>query len=113
MSFTALIDQVRTINSLQHVAAFKQSVNDCYTYMEKSFPTALVDDLVISRSNFVDALVSHAWQLAGLHEYKKLTLVAVGGYGRDHNHRQRQESVFCIRVNPQVAKHERPVRQQN
>lgn len=82
MSFTALIDQVRTINSLQHVAAFKQSVNDCYTYMEKSFPTALVDDLVIGRSNFVDALVTHAWQLAALHEYKKLTLVAVGGYGR-------------------------------
>ncbi|HCI08601.1 MAG TPA: hypothetical protein DE314_14800, partial [Sulfitobacter sp.] len=50
--------------------------------MEKSFPTALVDDLVIGRSNFVDALVTHAWQLAGLHEYKKLTLVAVGGYGR-------------------------------
>ena len=82
MSFAALIDQVRTINSLQNVAAFKQAVNDCYTYMEKSFPTALVDDLVIGRSNFVDALVTHAWQLAGLHEYKKLTLVAVGGYGR-------------------------------
>ena len=82
MSFSSLIQQVRDIPSLNDVVSFKTAVNDCYTFLEKEFTTSPVDDLVTGRATFVDALVCHAWQLAGLHEFKKLSLVAVGGYGR-------------------------------
>lgn len=82
MSFSSLIQQVREIPSLNDVTLFKNAVNDCYVYLESAFATSQIDDLVTGRAEFVDALVCHAWQLAGLNEYKKLSLVAVGGYGR-------------------------------
>uniref|UniRef100_UPI00109FE45D [protein-PII] uridylyltransferase n=1 Tax=Ningiella ruwaisensis TaxID=2364274 RepID=UPI00109FE45D len=82
MSIDILINQVRSIDSLNNVADFKACVNSSYKWLDANFNKIHVDELVVARAKFTDALLCHAWELLNLREQKHLTLCAVGGYGR-------------------------------
>ena len=82
MTIDSLIAKVRDIESIADVAEFKSCVNLCYDWLRDNFNNVHVDELVVARSNFTDALLCHAWQILKLDKQKNLTLCAVGGYGR-------------------------------
>lgn len=82
MSLTDLIARVQQIKDINDTAAFKQCVALSYEWLAAEFENVIVDQLVHQRAEFVDALLCHAWSLLGLNKQKKLSLVAVGGYGR-------------------------------
>ncbi|MFC4700031.1 [protein-PII] uridylyltransferase [Glaciecola siphonariae] len=82
MTMNSLISQVNSIEAISDVAAFKECVAQSYQWLDSNFNNVHVDELVVARSHFTDALLCHAWQLLGLHQQKHLTLCAVGGYGR-------------------------------
>ena len=82
MSLQTLINQVQLIQSTDDIPAFKACISDSYDWLENEFTRVDVDSLVLGRAEFVDALLSHAWQLLDLHKETKIALVAVGGYGR-------------------------------
>jgi [protein-PII] uridylyltransferase len=82
MTIDSLIAKVRDIKSIADVAEFKSCVNLCYDWLRDNFNNVHVDELVVARSNFTDALLCHAWQILKLDKQKNLTLCAVGGYGR-------------------------------
>lgn len=78
----AIIQRLNNIDSINDIAAFRQCVADSYALLEAQFNQAHVDELVVSRSNFCDALLQKAWCLLALDKIDDLTLCAVGGYGR-------------------------------
>lgn len=82
MTINSLIDKVTKITSINDIAEFKACVNLSYAWLRDNFNNIHVDELVVARSHFTDALLCHAWQLLGLNKQKHLTLCAVGGYGR-------------------------------
>ncbi len=77
-----IIERLSQIESINDIAAFKACVNDSFDWLATNFNEVAVDELVVARSNFTDALLCKAWQLQDLHNIKGLTLCAVGGYGR-------------------------------
>ncbi|NMH59716.1 [protein-PII] uridylyltransferase [Alteromonas ponticola] len=84
MNLQQLIDQIEDIDSISDVASIKQCINDSYTWLSNSFERVAVNQLVTGRATFVDATLSHLWELAGLDQYDDIALCAVGGYGRGH-----------------------------
>lgn len=82
MDLQTLQKNVTAIQDLSDIASFKRCVQDCYTWLNDSFSSTQVDDLVTGRADFVDTLLTHAWTLSGLKDVPDLSLVAVGGYGR-------------------------------
>jgi [protein-PII] uridylyltransferase len=82
LSLQTLINQIQLIQSTDDIPAFKACISDSYDWLENEFTRVDVDSLVLGRAEFVDALLSHAWQLLDLHKETKIALVAVGGYGR-------------------------------
>lgn len=77
-----IVERLQNIESINDVSAFKQVVADSFTWLSENFNSIHVDELVVERSNFTDALLCRAWHLLDLHTEKDLTLCAVGGYGR-------------------------------
>ncbi|MFT5282889.1 MAG: [protein-PII] uridylyltransferase [Kangiellaceae bacterium] len=77
-----LIDRLQNITSVNEVGAFKGCVVDSFRWLEQNFSNIHVDELVVERARFTDALLCKAWQLQELHLVKSLSLCAVGGYGR-------------------------------
>ncbi|MBU2977860.1 [protein-PII] uridylyltransferase [Alteromonas sp. C1M14] len=84
MSLQRLIDQAETITSAEDIAGIKSCISDSYEWLESAFNTTPVNQLVTGRAHFIDALLSHIWQLMGLDTVPGLALCAVGGYGRGH-----------------------------
>ena len=82
MTIEALINEATDIGDINRVNEFKDSVEHCNTWLSANFNNIHVDELVVARAKFTDALLSHAWQLLELDKIKNLTLCAVGGYGR-------------------------------
>jgi [protein-PII] uridylyltransferase len=82
MMLDSMISRVQAISSLNDIAEFKACVSQNFTWLQDNFHAIHVDELVVARSKFTDALLCHAWQLLSLHKQKHLTLCAVGGYGR-------------------------------
>ena len=82
MNFDSLIEKVHAIDSINQVAEFKQCVKLNFEWLQSNFHSIHVDELVVARAKFTDALLCHAWQITGLEQEKQLTLCAVGGYGR-------------------------------
>lgn len=77
-----VIKRLQGIESINDIVAFKQVVSDSFTWLAESFNLIHVDELVVERSRFTDALLCRAWHLQELHTDPNLTLCAVGGYGR-------------------------------
>ncbi|GBL04137.1 [protein-PII] uridylyltransferase [Glaciecola sp. KUL10] len=82
MTINALMEEINQIDSIDNIAAFKASVAHHYEYLNEQFDQVHVDELVTARSDLVDALLCKAWSLLSLDLENKLTLCAVGGYGR-------------------------------
>ncbi|MFT4939223.1 MAG: [protein-PII] uridylyltransferase [Paraglaciecola sp.] len=82
MSLHSLLGQIKRISTTDNIAAFKACIANSYEWLDSEFGHSEVDNLVIGRATFVDALLRHAWRLSGLAEQHNLALVAVGGYGR-------------------------------
>ncbi|MFT5675172.1 MAG: [protein-PII] uridylyltransferase [Paraglaciecola sp.] len=82
MSLHSLLGQIKLISTTDNIAAFKACIANNYAWLDSEFGHCEVDNLVIGRATFVDALLRHAWRLLGLAEQHNLALVAVGGYGR-------------------------------
>lgn len=82
MSVQDQIQQLQSIKDVGDIAAFKCAVKANYKWLNNAFNKELVDNLVVARSDFTDALLCHAWQLLGLNKEPTLSLCAVGGYGR-------------------------------
>ena len=77
-----IIDRLQSITSVADISAFKSCVEDSFTWLQSNFSNIHVDELVVERSRFTDALLCKAWELQELHLVKSLSLCAVGGYGR-------------------------------
>lgn len=82
MSVQIQIDNLHNITDVNDIGAFKNAVKANYDWLCDGFNKELVDNLVVARTDFTDALLCHVWQLLGLHKEKALSLCAVGGYGR-------------------------------
>jgi [protein-PII] uridylyltransferase len=76
------IQQLQDIKDVHDIAGFKSAVKANYEWLQNTFNKELVDNLVVARSDFTDALLCHAWQLLDLDKEPALSLCAVGGYGR-------------------------------
>jgi [protein-PII] uridylyltransferase len=81
-SLDSIITQLNNIESINDVGKFKSCVSNSFLWLEENFNAIHVDELVVARSNFTDSLLCKAWQLLGLNKVDKLSLCAVGGYGR-------------------------------
>lgn len=82
MALQNLLGDIKRLNKVEDVAAFKACVEASYRWLHSESSQVEVDHLVTGRAVFVDALLRQAWQLLELDQYKDLSLVAVGGYGR-------------------------------
>ena len=82
MSLQPLLSAIENISSIDDINAFKTVVNQHYSYMRQAQNDRHVDELVIERADFTDALLCHAWRLLELDKLERLALCAVGGYGR-------------------------------
>jgi [protein-PII] uridylyltransferase len=82
MSVQDQIKQLQAIGDVNDVAAFKQAVATNHEWLAQCFNNELVDNLVVARADFTDALLCHVWSLLGLNNESDLSLCAVGGYGR-------------------------------
>ena len=82
VNLNLIIDKLQSITSVNDVGAFKSCVEDSANWLEDNFSNIHVDELVVERSRFTDALLCKAWQLQKLDAVKALSLCAVGGYGR-------------------------------
>ena len=77
-----IVERLNSIDSINDISTFKACVSDCSNWLEESFNQIHVDELVTSRADFTDLLLRKAWQLQNLDQVDKLSLCAVGGYGR-------------------------------
>ncbi|MBU3022117.1 [protein-PII] uridylyltransferase [Aestuariibacter sp. A3R04] len=84
MSLERLIEQAEDITSAQDIAGIKQCIANSYQWLASSFGSVAVSQLVLGRAKFIDALLSHIWQLMNLDTVPGLALCPVGGYGRGH-----------------------------
>lgn len=82
LSLKSLLSQIKLINSIDNIAAYKTIVTNSYEWLESELGRGEVTGLVLGRATLVDALLRHIWQLMNLHNESHLALVAVGGYGR-------------------------------
>jgi len=66
---------------------YRRYVRSCDLALAKSFEDGIpIADLVRARANFVDHVLTHAWQRTLPHSTATLGLIAVGGYGRGELH---------------------------
>ncbi len=82
MTIDTIIKKVEDVDSLENLLGLRECVDECAHWLVANFNKVHVDELVVARANFTDALLRHLWQLLELEEVKDLTLCAVGGYGR-------------------------------
>ncbi|MFT6806549.1 MAG: [protein-PII] uridylyltransferase, partial [Glaciecola sp.] len=82
LSLQSLLSQIKLINSIDNIAAYKTIVANSYEWLDSELGTGEVTGLVLGRATLVDALLKHIWQLMDLHKEPHLALIAVGGYGR-------------------------------
>jgi [protein-PII] uridylyltransferase len=82
LSLQSLLSQIKLINSIDNITAYKTIVLNSYEWLDSELSTAEVTGLILGRATLVDALLRHIWQLMDLHNEPHLALVAVGGYGR-------------------------------
>ncbi|MGQ8366290.1 [protein-PII] uridylyltransferase [Glaciecola sp. 1036] len=82
MTLSLLIQEIKNIDNINKVAAFKKLVTENYKWLRDNFNTIHVDELVVARAEFTDELLCHAWRLLELDKTPQLALCAVGGYGR-------------------------------
>jgi [protein-PII] uridylyltransferase len=82
LSLKSLLDQIKLINNTDNISAYKEIVANSYEWLDTEFCSTQIEQLVTGRATFVDALLKHIWQLLKLDQQKKLSLAAVGGYGR-------------------------------
>lgn len=83
-TFAELKGQLTAIQSLNDVNGLKKYVQTTHEWLRHEFTHRPIREIIEGRATLIDDLLQHLWQLSGLNEAKrcKLSLVAVGGYGR-------------------------------
>ncbi|GAA5219163.1 [protein-PII] uridylyltransferase [Corallincola platygyrae] len=110
MSTKELKEIINAVNDLAdqgRVAEFRQANTDFLTWLKAQYQAGeSVNNLVLGRSRFVDALLSALWQRCGLDQVKDLSLIAVGGYGRGELHPNSDVDILVLakRQIPESAK---------
>jgi len=61
MNFDSLIAKLRAIDSLNEVAEFRDCVKLNAEWLRENFHAIHVDELVVARAKFTDALLCHAY----------------------------------------------------
>ena len=85
MTAHVLFNQIKQINSVDNHDAFKECIENSYTWMKTTYNGMdNVFSIVEGRAAFVDVLLCHIWRLMELDSESDISLVAVGGYGRGH-----------------------------
>jgi [protein-PII] uridylyltransferase len=84
ISLESLKEKIQQLTSIDDIAGFKACVHDSYQWLDQAFNTVNVSELVLGRATFIDTLINRSWNLCGLNDVPKLSLIAVGGYGRGH-----------------------------
>lgn len=85
MTAHVLLSQIKRINSVDNLEAFKECIENSYTWMKTTYNGIdNVVSIVEGRAAFVDVLLCHIWRLMNLDQETKISLIAVGGYGRGH-----------------------------
>lgn len=82
MTIDLLIQKVEAIDMPEDISGFRECVDGCANWLVANFNKVHVDELVVARASFTDALLKHVWRLLDLDKVNELTLCAVGGYGR-------------------------------
>lgn len=84
MSQASLDTHIKQVNQLGdlHAPTFKQAIAANYQWLEAALVAEPIEQLIVGRAAFIDALVSRIWQLNQLEQQAAIALVAVGGYGR-------------------------------
>ena len=84
VSLSDLQGQIEQLTSIDDLVGFKRCVKGSYQWLEETFDKIDISELVIGRATFVDTLINKSWDICGLSDISKLSLIAVGGYGRGH-----------------------------
>ena len=83
-TLSSLVTAANSLASASDIASIKALVKQSYEWIESEFDTAPIQDLVMGRATFVDALLARLWDKVGLTQFSDIALCAVGGYGRGH-----------------------------
>lgn len=85
MTAHVLLSQIKRINSVDNREAFKECIANSYHWMKDQYNGIdNIMSIVEGRAAFVDVLLCHIWRLMNLDQETKISLIAVGGYGRGH-----------------------------
>ena len=69
------------------IADYAQAIRDARKRLGEEFRAGVeIADLLYNHAEFIDFLLRHLWDMNGIPQYHRATLVAVGGYGRRELH---------------------------
>ncbi|AWB68152.1 [protein-PII] uridylyltransferase [Saccharobesus litoralis] len=78
------IELIHRISNPNDIVNIKKQVSDYHDYLRESFAKQPINKIILGRAFYIDCLIRHLWKSLELEQYKDLSLIAVGGYGRGH-----------------------------
>lgn len=78
--------------SIRDISQLRNAFN---VWLKNAFTSYSINDLLIARANFVDALLAKLWSQHHLDE-DRISLIAVGGYGRGELHPQSDVDILIL-----------------
>lgn len=84
MNLDHLIEHVSHFESLDDFKPWRELIAKSYEWLNAALLEEPIESLINGRAKLIDALLQRAWTISGLAERTKISLCAVGGYGRGH-----------------------------
>lgn len=76
----------KSLPGLCTLDSYKKYFAEFNDWLKNAFEHQTVGNLVKARARFIDEVLVSLWQHFDLHTHKKISLIAVGGYGRGELH---------------------------
>jgi len=76
----------KSLPGLCTLDSYKKHFADFNDWLKNAFEHQTIATLVKARARFIDEVLVSLWQHFDLHKHKKISLIAVGGYGRGELH---------------------------
>ncbi len=76
----------KSLPGLCTLDSYKKYFAEFNDWLKNAFEHQTVGSLVKARARFIDEVLVSLWQHFDLHTHKKISLIAVGGYGRGELH---------------------------